>query len=285
MRITVISGLSGAGKSVAMHALEDLGYFCIDNLPVNLLPALTAEIERAAHPAYEHAAVAIDARNPADSLQGVPAVIGELSEKRALNALVFLEASDESLIKRFSETRRKHPLTADTTSLSEAISKERTLLDPIRESADVRIDTSELNLHQLRELMVHRVHQRQRSKLSLLFESFGYKHGVPQDADLVFDARCLPNPYWLPDLRPLTGRDAEVADYLQSEPVADEMVAAIRSFLDTWIPRFEAENRSYLTVAVGCTGGRHRSVYVVEKLAEFFVARREAVLVRHRELR
>lgn len=284
MSIIVVSGLSGAGKSVAMHALEDLGYYCIDNLPVNLLPQLVEEIERAANPTYEQAAVAIDARNPAASLQGFPQVIDELRDKGIVTALVFLEADDRSLIKRFSETRRKHPLTTDHTSLAEAIARERVLLDAIRESADVHIDSSETNLHQLRELIQHRVHRRPVETLSLEFQSFGYKHGIPQDTDLVFDARCLPNPYWVPRLRPLTGRDAEVVEYLQAQSVATEMVDALRFFLETWIPRFEAENRAYLTVAIGCTGGRHRSVYLVEALAEYFRAQRDSVLVRHREL-
>lgn len=284
MKLILISGLSGAGKSVAMHALEDLSYYCVDNLPIKLLSALVEELEVGSVP-DTRAAVSIDARNPASSLQDFPALIEELRNRCVLNALVFLEADDDNLIKRFSETRRKHPLTADNTSLPEAISRERMLLETVREIADVHIDTSHTNLHQLRELIAHRVHERQEKKLSLLFQSFGYKFGLPQDADMVFDARCLPNPHWVPALRPLTGCDEEVKDYLLSEPMVTEMVEGLRGFLDDWIPRFEAENRSYLTVAVGCTGGRHRSVFVTEALGEYFKSRRDAVLVRHRDMR
>lgn len=280
----VVSGLSGAGKSVAMHALEDLGYYCIDNLPVTLLPALSEELERSTHPIYEHAAVAIDARNPVAALQDLSRIISDLRDKGVVEQLVFLEADDSTLHRRFSETRRKHPLTAEGVSLAEAIAHERLLLGPIRERADIRIDTSETNLHQLRELILHRVDQRPSQRLSLLFQSFGYKHGIPPDADIVFDARCLPNPHWVPRLRPLTGLDAEVAEYLQAEPVVERLIEDLRGLLEAWIPRFEAEARPYLTVAIGCTGGRHRSVYVAERLASHFRERRDSVLVRHREL-
>ena len=284
MKLNVISGLSGAGKSVAMHALEDLGYYCIDNLPVTLLEALADELGRAGHPMYERAAVAIDARNPGAALQELPAIIDALRERSVVEQLVFLEADDSSLIKRFSETRRKHPLTADDISLAEAIRRERVLLAPVRESADIRIDTSRTNLHQLRDLVLHRVDQRGTKTLSLLFQSFGYKHGIPPDADFLFDARCLPNPHWVPNLRPLTGIDTKVAEFLGGEAMVVEMIDGIREFLETWIPRFQDENRPYLTVAIGCTGGRHRSVFLVEQLAEYFRKHRDAVLVRHREI-
>lgn len=284
MKLNVISGLSGAGKSVAMHALEDLGYYCIDNLPVTLLEALADELGRAGHPMYERAAVAIDARNPGAALQELPAIIDALRERSVVEQLVFLEADDSSLIKRFSETRRKHPLTADDISLAEAIRRERVLLAPVRESADIRIDTSRTNLHQLRDLVLHRVDQRGTKTLSLLFQSFGYKHGIPPDADFLFDARCLPNPHWVPNLRPLTGIETEVAEFLGGEAMVVEMIDGIRDFLETWIPRFQDENRPYLTVAIGCTGGRHRSVFLVEQLAEYFRKHRDAVLVRHREI-
>ena len=284
MKLNVISGLSGAGKSVAMLALEDLGYYCIDNLPVTLLEALADELGRAGHPMYERAAVAIDARNPGAALQELPAIIDALRERSVVEQLVFLEADDSSLIKRFSETRRKHPLTADDISLAEAIRRERVLLAPVRESADIRIDTSRTNLHQLRDLVLHRVDQRGTKTLSLLFQSFGYKHGIPPDADFLFDARCLPNPHWVPNLRPLTGIDTEVAEFLGGEAMVVEMIDGIRDFLETWIPRFQDENRPYLTVAIGCTGGRHRSVFLVEQLAEYFRKHRDAVLVRHREI-
>jgi len=284
MRLIVISGLSGAGKSVAMDALEDLGYYCIDNLPINLLGALAAELDTGDQPPYDRAAVAIDARNPADTLQRLPEIIEELRGRGIVDELVFLEADDTSLVKRFSETRRKHPLTADNVSLAEAIGRERTLLGPMRRHADICIDTSRMHLHQLREMIRQRVDRRPLKTLSLLFESFGYKHGVPADADMVFDARCLPNPHWVPRLRPLTGRDADVREFLEAQPAVGEMLGDVRTFLEKWIPRFEAENRAYLTVAMGCTGGQHRSVYLVERLAEHFRQARRGVLVRHREL-
>lgn len=284
MRLIVVSGLSGAGKSVAMDALEDLGYYCIDNLPVKLLPALAAELESATQPAYERAAVAIDARAPAAALRNLPEIIEELRERGVANDLVFLEADENTLIKRFSETRRKHPLTARNLSLAEAIKRERTILAPLRNIADLCVDTSRLHLHRLRDLVRERIDRRPQGTLSLLFQSFGYKHGVPADADMVFDSRCLPNPHWVPRLRPLTGRDAAVVEFLESQPVVEEMFQELESFLALWVPRFEAENRAYLTVAVGCTGGQHRSVYLVERLARHFRGRREPVLVRHREL-
>ena len=284
MKLIVISGLSGAGKSVTMHALEDLAYYCIDNLPVALLPALIEELNQSADATHEQVAVAIDARNPAASLHDFPEVIRDLRDHGIIEHLLFLEADENSLIKRFSETRRKHPLSADDISLAEAIKREKVLLNAIRQSADIRIDTSQTNLHQLRELILHRVHERPVETVSLLIESFGFKHGIPQNADMVFDARCLPNPYWVPELRTLTGLDQDVVAYLEAEPVVAQMVESVRDFLETWMPRFESEDRSYLTVAIGCTGGRHRSVFVVEKLARHFKDVRDAVLVRHREI-
>lgn len=267
-----------------MDALEDLGYYCIDNLPVGLLPVLTGELERDGQPAYGRAAVAIDARNPAKALRALPEMVKDLRAKGLVNELVFLEASDESLIKRFSETRRKHPLTADNLPLAEAIARERTLLAPVRQDADICIDTSRTHLHELRELIRRRVDHRPLKTLSILFQSFGYKHGVPPDADMVFDVRCLPNPHWKPLLRPLTGLDPEVKAFLENEPLVQEMFNTVKGFLETWIPRFEAENRAYVTIAIGCTGGRHRSVYLCERLVEHFRSSHPAVLVRHREI-
>ncbi len=284
MRLIVISGLSGAGKSVAMDALEDLRYYCIDNLPANLLPTLTAELSRADQSAYQRAAVAIDARNPAAALAALPDMIRGLRADGLVDELVFLEAQDENLIKRFSETRRKHPLTADNISLAEAIARERKLLEPLRLEADICIDTSRTHIHELRELIRQRVDRRPLRQLSILFQSFGYKHGIPPDTDMVFDVRCLPNPHWRPHLRPLTGRDPEVRAFLEAEPLVQEMYRALRGFLESWIPHFEAENRAYMTVSIGCTGGRHRSVYLCERLMDYFRQRRPAVLVRHREI-
>jgi UPF0042 nucleotide-binding protein len=284
MRLIVVSGLSGAGKSIAMHALEDLSFYCIDNLPAGLLPALARELKSASQPAYTRAAVAIDARNPAEALQELPEMIQALRQQELVHELVFLEAVDDTLIKRFSETRRKHPLTEGNVSLAEAIARERALLAPVRQDADICIDTSRTHLHELRELIRQRLDRRPINTLSILLQSFGYKHGLPSDADMVFDVRCLPNPHWKPYLRPLTGCDLEVQQFLDSESLAQEMLETLTAFLETWIPRFELENRAYMTVAIGCTGGRHRSVYLCERLASRLSTQRPNVLVRHREI-
>ena len=285
MRLVVVSGLSGAGKSVALHTLEDMGYYSIDNLPADLLPAVAEQMASPEGPVYENAAVGIDARNPARSLQRLPGILNELRAQGMECQLLFLEADDPILIKRYSETRRRHPLTAGDISLAEAIGRERLLLGPLASSADLRIDTSLTNLHQLRDIIRLRLAGGPPGTLSVLFLSFGFKHGVPRDADFVFDLRCLPNPHWEPHLRPLTGRDPAVIDYLACDALVAEMETSVAAFLEVWIPRFQAESRSYLTVALGCTGGQHRSVYMVEKLAgRFREGGRWAVVVRHREL-
>ncbi|RKZ37592.1 MAG: RNase adapter RapZ [Gammaproteobacteria bacterium] len=284
MKLVVVSGLSGAGKSITMDALEDLGYYCMDNLPVALLDALVKHTDPDGGSRFERVAVAIDARNPARALRELPAMIRGLADEALHPELVFLEADDATLIQRFSETRRKHPLTDEDLSLTEAIERERQMLAPVRREADICIDTSRTHVHQLRELVRQRIGERPARTLSLLFQSFGYKHGVPADADVVFDARCLPNPYWEPRLRPLTGKDSDVVEFLESEPLVDALFKDICNFLTPWIPRFEEDNRAYFTVAIGCTGGQHRSVYLVERLARYFGDSREGVLTRHREL-
>jgi len=284
MRLIVVSGLSGAGKTVALNTLEDVGYYCIDNLPANLLPAFAAQVIREQLP-YENSAVGIDARNPADALQRFPAIFAELRARGVRCELLFLEAEDDILIKRFSETRRRHPLSGEQVSLAEAITLERNLLADLADIADMRLDTSRTNVHQLREMVRTRIGHDMPGILSLLIESFGFKHGMPGDADFVFDVRCLPNPHWVPRLRPLTGRDEDVALFLADDPLVDEMFEDLRVFLERWIPRFQAENRSYLTVALGCTGGQHRSVYLVERLAQYFQDQGNVVVIlRHREL-
>jgi UPF0042 nucleotide-binding protein len=284
MKLIVVSGMSGAGKSVALNTLEDLGYYCIDNLPANLLPAFAIQMVSGQLP-YEDSAVGIDARNPASELQRFPEIFAELREQGVECELLFLEADDPILIKRFSETRRKHPLTSHAMSLAEAIARERELLADLARHADLRLDTSHTNLHQLRDVMMKRVTRRSPGSLSLLVESFGYKQGVPRDADFVFDVRCLPNPHWIPELRPLTGKDSEVAGFLKADPLAGEMFQELKAFLERWVPRFLAEGRSYLTVAIGCTGGQHRSVYLAEQLGEYFKSHGSVtVIVRHREL-
>jgi len=285
MKLVVVSGLSGAGKSSAMHALEDLGYYCVDNLPLSLLDALATELRRAdGHPAHEQVAVAIDARNPGAPLDRFSEILATVDAQGITTEVLFLDARDDILIARFSETRRRHPLTGGGRSLKEAIGAERELLSSVRDRADLCIDTTRSNIHQLRELVRQRLVREPLTRLSLLFESFGYKRGVPTDADMVFDTRCLPNPFWEPQLRELTGRDRAVRDFLSAQPAVNKMMQDLSGFLESWIPCFEAENRAYLTVAIGCTGGRHRSVYIAECLAEHFHAARADVLVAHREL-
>jgi len=278
--LVIVSGLSGAGKSVAMHALEDHGFYCVDNLPAVLLDAFVKD----ASVAERLTAVSLDARTPETVLRGVPAKIEAIRAKGLLREVLFFDAVDDVLIKRFSETRRKHPLTDKERTLPEAIALERELLDGIRSQADSVIDTTFINVHQLRDLLRLRVDRTSEQRLTLLFESFGFKHGLPSMADLVFDVRCLPNPFWEPSLRGLTGRDLEVREFLRRQPLVDEMVDSIQTYLEQWVPRFEADNRAYLTVNIGCTGGQHRSVYVVEKLAELFRSSRDDVIARHREL-
>ena len=283
MKLVILSGLSGSGKSVALHTLEDLGYYCIDNLPTGLLSALALELKRAPHP-IDNAAVGIDARNLPQGLQQFNKILDQLQTQGIQSEVLFLTCEAETLLKRYSETRRRHPLSNDQLSLAEAIESERDLLEPIAERADLFIDTSNSTIHQLRDLLHKRIKYRRKKGLSLLFESFGFKSGVPTDADFVFDARCLPNPHWQPGLRPLTGRDKEVIAYLEGEPQVEQMRSELCSFLERWIPAFEADGRSYLTIAIGCTGGQHRSVYLVERLLRHFQDRYPDVASRHREL-
>ena len=284
MKLIIVSGLSGSGKSITLHTLEDLNYYCIDNLPVDLLQAFARQMTDGGEHAYENAAVGIDARNRADALRRFPEILSTIKASGLACELFYLQAEDDTLFKRYSETRRKHPLTGKDRPLADAIRLERELLEPFAAHADLIIDSTRTNIHQLRGLVRDRVEQRRDRTLSLLFLSFGYKHGIPPDADFVFDLRCLPNPHWEAALRPLTGLDENVIDFLQRQPKVVDMLEHLRSFLDSWIPCFEAENRSYMTVALGCTGGQHRSVYLVEMLAAHFRHTRDSVLIRHREL-
>jgi UPF0042 nucleotide-binding protein len=283
-RLIVVSGLSGAGKTVVLHTLEDLGFYCVDNLPVGFLEEFVREVATSDRALYHQVAVGIDARNPADSLSALPAILDALRRRNAHAELVFVDAGDRTLLKRFSETRRRHPLSGEDLSLARAIARERRLLEPLAECADLRIDTSLMHIHQLRDLVRERVAHRPVASLSLQLLSFGFKHGVPAESDFVFDVRCLPNPHWEAQLRDQDGRDPEVAAFLDSAPHVNEMIAQIGDFLAAWIPRFEAENRVYLTVAIGCTGGHHRSVYVIERLAARFRQLGRHVLVSHRDL-
>lgn len=285
MKLLIVSGLSGSGKTIALQALEDLGYYCVDNLPVALLPAFAAQVGGTkTQRIYENAAVGIDARNISDDLRRFPAILTDIRELGLKVEILFLEADEKTLLMRFSETRRKHPLSSRKVPLVDAMQQERILLQPISAAADLHIDTSHTNVHELRDMIRERVVRESQSPLSLSFLSFGYKHGIPADADFVFDMRCLPNPHWVPRLRALTGTDTDVKTFLDEQTMAGAMFDQIREFLDHWLPAFAAENRSYLTVAVGCTGGHHRSVYMVERLAEYFRQQYDNVLVRHREL-
>ena len=279
MKLLVVSGRSGSGKSVALRVMEDLGYYCVDNIPVNLLPTLATTVMGQ----YERVAVSIDVRNLPQDPDELAEILSYLPRKLDLTIL-YLDADHASLIKRFSETRRLHPLSHQAMSLDDAISREQQLLDPISSRADLYIDTTELNVYQLAEQLRERILGQKTGRLVILFESFGFKYGIPKDADFVFDARFLPNPHWEPDLKPLTGLDQPVKDYLASEPVVAEYIWQINSFISTWLPHLERNNRSYLTIAIGCTGGQHRSVYIVESLAESYRNLRDDVQKRHREL-
>lgn len=279
MKLTVISGRSGSGKSVCLHVLEDLGFYCIDNLPVSLLPALVQQVK----PYHQNIAVSIDARNMPTELDRFDSILQELKEIVPHTEIIFLDADDVTLLRRFSETRRKHPLSSAKVSLQEALQQESHLLELIAQLADLRIDTTRLTVQQLRELTSDRIGPKNSKHLSLLFESFGYKFGVPVDADFAFDVRCIPNPYWEPTLRSLTGFDPEVAEFLQKQPQTQQLIDDIIKFLETWLPHFKSDNRNYMTVAIGCTGGQHRSVYFVEKIAEHFRHSKYHVQVRHQE--
>ena len=284
MKLAIITGLSGSGKSVALHTLEDEGYYCIDNLPVFLLPALAGELVKRQDKRFQLVAISIDSRNTPTEFESISTLLQPLKAEKIRFEVIFLEAQDETLIKRFSETRRRHPLTGGARPLAEAISYERELMAPFLNVADIRIDTSQTTLHELRHLIRSRITERLDTKISLLFQSFGFKQGVPRDADFVYDARCLPNPHWQPTLRQLTGKDEAVQAFLGASNDVKHYQADLAQFLEQWIPRFETEGRSYLTIAIGCTGGQHRSVYLVEQLAIHFRAHGRQIQTRHRDL-
>ncbi len=285
MRIIIVSGLSGSGKTIALQTLEDRDCYCVDNLPFGLIEPLAQAILAAGATLPTTVAVGVDARNFFDELTRFPAMLAELRGNGLQVEVLFLQADEDVLLKRYSETRRRHPLDLGDLSLREAIRQERRLLEPVVASADLIIDTSETNLYQLRDMICARVLDTPGEAMSLLFESFGFKNGVPADADFVFDVRCLPNPHWEPALRPLTGLDLAVIDFLDQQSDVAAMIADLRQFLTDWLPRFETSNRSYLTVAIGCTGGQHRSVFIVEALARHFRSVRRHVMARHRELK
>ncbi|MDB9952385.1 RNase adapter RapZ [Porticoccaceae bacterium] len=283
MRLVVISGRSGSGKTSALNILEDVGFTCIDNLPVSLLPDLINKLRSENLRDDLNLAVGIDARNLVGDLSLIPEEL-ELIKARGISVnVLFLQSRRSDLMRRYSETRRKHPLSSSTVSLKEAIDLEKDMLAPIAEIADRNIDTSGLSLHQLRDLIKSTVVPHDTEQMAILFESFGFKRGVPSDADFVFDVRCLPNPHWKLELRPFTGNDPEVIEFLESQVDVASMLADIIGFLTRWIPKHQDNNRSYLTVAIGCTGGQHRSVYLANRLAEYFGETYPLVQVVHKQ--
>lgn len=283
-RLIVVSGFSGAGKTVVLNTLEDLSFYTIDNLPVSLLNKLIEQLSEENNTLAKHIAIGIDARNTLEDFSFLPDTIKKLENKNIQSELIFIEANDDVLTRRFSETRRKHPLSSETVSLSDAIQQERNIIGPLAEASDLRIDTSYMHLHELRNIVRQRIDQRKNTKLSLQFMSFGFKNGLPKDADFVFDLRCLPNPYWNKDLRKYSGQEQPVIEFLSKQNDVIEMMNDLEQFLNRWIPNFEADNRSYLSIAFGCTGGHHRSVFIAEQLANKFNNLEKKVMIRHRDL-
>ena len=284
MRLIIVSGLSGSGKSVALHVLEDLGYYCIDNMPAALLNSVVDEVTLGGDQPAQLLAVGVDARNRRKDLEALPELIKDLRKRGIQTDLLFLQASDDVLLKRYSETRRRHPLAEHGTALRAAIASEREILSEVVNSADLIFDTSRTSVYELADAIRERIDRRRSNTLSVLIESFGFKNGIPADADFVFDLRCLPNPYWTVELRGLTGRDREVSEFLDAQPAFINMHDDILAFLKRWIPEYIDVNRGYLTVAVGCTGGQHRSVYMADKIAAALRDIHEPVLTRHNEL-
>ena len=283
-RLVVVSGLSGSGKSVALNMLEDLGWYCIDNIPAGLVQAVVSHSVQTGESLYQRLAIGLDARNLPADLAAIPGLLERLSGSGLRTEVVYLHADDEVLLRRYAETHRRHPLAGGERSLADAIAAERRLLHPLIDRSDFVIDTSRMSVHALRDLIGRRIEAQEPARLSLLFESFGFKQGVPGDADFVFDTRALPNPYWEPALKPLTGRDAAVIEFLEASPRVRQMTEDLIRFLENRLPEYQAANRGYLTVAVGCTGGQHRSVYLVERLAAHFRPRYPGLLVRHNAL-
>ena len=285
MKLIIVSGRSGSGKSTVLHVLEDLGFYCIDNLPIGLLVPLTQEATGQAAPGrLGKMAVSIDARNLSGELSNFESLYHNLQQTGVTVEIIYLDADEQSLLQRFHATRRKHPLSDDKTSLREAIGEEKLLLEPLSKLADLYIETTGMSMYELRDMVKQRVAGRREQELALLFQSFGFKHGVPLDSDFVFDVRCLPNPYWDASLRRFVGTDQPVIDFLEKDPLSRKMVADLIGYLDTWLPSFADSNRSYMTISIGCTGGQHRSVYICEQLGRYFQSRYSNVQVRHTEL-
>ncbi|MGR9115002.1 MAG: RNase adapter RapZ [Gammaproteobacteria bacterium] len=284
MKLLIVSGLSGSGKSIALATLEDCGYYCIDNLPVNLLEDFINHVMLSDQKIYKNTAIGIDARNQSESLINFSEVIDFIRAKGIECEVLFMQAEEATLLKRYSETRRRHPLTDNNLPLREALIIEKDILKPVARIANLVIDTSRTHYHQLRDLIRDLVGERNVRHISLQLQSFGFKYGIPLDTDFMFDVRSLPNPYWEPELRGLTGKDQPVIEFLEKEPHVQEYFVDVHQFLDRWVPRFALEGRSYLTVAIGCTGGQHRSVYLADLLANHFKNKSLNVITRHREL-
>jgi UPF0042 nucleotide-binding protein len=284
--LLIVSGLSGAGKSIVLAMLEDLNYYCIDNLPLSMLGTLHPRALAKTDVRCSRLAIGIDART-GGQFQQVPDLIKTLHDANPAfrTRVIFLHADNDILLRRFSETRRKHPLTNASTTLDDALAAERALLEPIASIADITVDTTHTNLHELRELIKNNLADDEDSPMLLQLQSFGFKYGVPDGVDLVFDVRCLPNPHWEPQLRALTGRDDAIQQWLGEQPVVKEMAQDIYAFLKRWLPAYQQQNRNYLTVAIGCTGGQHRSVYLVEELAHKLRRSDHKILVHHTEIR
>ncbi len=284
MSFIIVSGLSGSGKTIALQSLEDIGFYCIDNLPAALLPHLASELTGAEDSPISNVAIGLDVRNRA-FLADAPKSLDELRVLNIQFRVIFLEAEESILVKRFKETRRKHPMLNLQTSLLEAIQQEKELLEPLSFIASLRIDTTRTTPHELRTQVRDFARGDETAGLTVLFESFGFKHGTPLDADYVFDVRCLPNPYWQPELRQYSGQEEPVIHFLEQHADVHDMFNEVRVFLEKWLPKFEREDRSYITIALGCTGGVHRSVYLVQRLAAYFSGLGIKTQVRHRELK
>ncbi len=283
MRLIVVSGQSGAGKSVALRVLEDLGYYCVDNLPVNLLNNFVESVRES----NQNVAVSIDIRNLPKEPQLVTDMLEQLESATNIDVdVLFLDASKQTLLKRYSETRRIHPLSIgqEKLSLEQAIDLEKTLLSPLAGQASIVIDSSDCNLYELSEKVRFKIEGKEKQELIIVFQSFGFKFGLPSDADYVFDVRFLPNPHWEPDLRPMTGLDAPIHSFLEQHQEVIELKQQIQGFVEQWLPMLEKNNRSYLTVAIGCTGGKHRSVYLTQKIGEYFEQLGHQVQIRHASL-
>lgn len=284
-RLTIVTGLSGSGKSVALHSLEDEGFFCIDNVPSFLLSDFIDKLLASGSSLYAKLAIGVDIRSERASADNLLKLLKELRARKETHVeVLFLDTDRTRLVTRFSETRRKHPLSSKELPLINAIDEEARLLEPVKADAELVVDTSALNLHELRDVIRTHLLGRTADGLALIFQSFGFKHGTPASTDFMFDVRCLPNPHWEPDLRRFTGREKPIIKFLQQQSDVEDMFTDIRNYLQRWLPLFEAENRAYLTVSVGCTGGRHRSVYLIDRLADHFARERDNVSRRHREL-